>query len=135
MMVAENGVPSSIPYYDLGSVKPVSVKRSTHRSSIGGLYEKRIYTFQTLDGTLRVCDTSETNVLERAIQTGGDISFVHFNADIVSLVKDGFIKHDFHKGIWETSNHEDISYVQCDKDQDLQMVGPILVFVNGVRFR
>ena len=134
-MVAETGVPSSIPYYDLGSVHPMTVKRSPLKSPIGRVYEKRIYTFQTLDGTLRVCDTSETNVLERAIQTGGNISFVHFNADIISLVKDGFIKHDFHKGVWETSNQETISYVKCDRDTDLQMVGPILVFVNGVRFR
>jgi hypothetical protein len=89
MMVAETDVPSSVPYYDLGSVKPMTVKRSTVRSPIGAVREKRLYTFQTLDGTLRVCDTSETNVLERAIQTGGDISFVHFNANATQLLLNG----------------------------------------------
>jgi hypothetical protein len=134
-MVADYFVPSSIPYYDLGSVKPATIKRSTVRSPIGAVREKRIYTFETIDGSVHVCDMSETNVLERAIQTGGDISFVHFNADIVQLVKGGFIKHDFHKGVWDTSNQDHISYVKVAKEVGLQMVGPILVFVNGVRFR
>jgi hypothetical protein len=134
-MVADYSVPSSTPYYDLGSVKPATVKRVMVRSPIGTIRQKRIYTFETIDGPVHVCDTSETNVLERAIQTGGDISFVHFNADIVQLVKDGFIKHDFHKGVWDTSNQDHISYVKSVKDVGLQMVGPILVFVNGVRFR
>jgi hypothetical protein len=134
-MVAEHSIPSSIPYYDLGSAKPTTVKRSTVRSPIGSVREKRIYTFETIDGPVHICDMSETNVLERAIQTGGDISFVHFNADIVQLVKDGFIKHDFHKGVWDTSNQDHISYVKSVKDIGLQMLGPILVFVNGVRFR
>jgi hypothetical protein len=134
MMVADTDVPSSIPYYELGSTKPLTIKRSNIRSPIGRIYEKRVYTFQTVDGPIHVCDTSTTNILERAIETGGDISFVHFNADIVSLVKGGFIKHDFHKGIWDTCNQENISYVRCEKDDTLQMVGPILVFVNGVRF-
>lgn len=109
-----------------------AIESYTVDESIRSGQNRKMWTVNTADGPMIVCDFSKTNIFGRALEAGGQITFASYLEKVDGLELSPKVRT--HYGALRASSKDPnyVSNVRFVNDQH-RILGPMWVYSNGVQ--